>query len=115
MISPVNKTTESSSFECKPNPCLNGMPCMRVNNEPMCFCTNGYEPPICSLPEQITQAVELDSTTQTMTIQTSNLTTSMPLAHECDPNPCLNDQKCLKLDNVPFCFCTAQFKPPFCS
>lgn len=237
-------STEPSDLECDPNPCLNNMPCMRVNDSPMCFCTYGYEPPFCTSIKQVettettsstssvadvhlavNQSVEahttkqiknqaklttystatnqttkkttiqtnnqtssqkqttnetisqninqtfsqttLDETTNGSTIeaitslnttettnqttiqairdetnittnepvndtiyetesqttlsqQTSNQTTektmtSAPEAKECDPNPCLNDQKCLQFGDETFCFCTMPFKPPFCS
>lgn len=155
------------------------MPCMRVNNSPMCFCTHGYEPPFCSSTgpqivkpsvtenidiqpnqtievNQIKNHTKIQATIQT-TIQTTTKTTILttsqttiqstnqtmigmnlthdqnqtssqtniltsteatitePLAKECDPNPCLNDQKCLIFENQTFCFCILPFKPPLCS
>lgn len=47
---------------------------------------------------------------------TSTSTTTTPLiVLPCVLNPCLNQQPCLDINNVPTCYCAPQYQQPYCS
>lgn len=84
------------------NPCLNSATCLLINGAPTCFCPGGLFPPFCSNTPQTTTAGGVTST-------------SAPSFGSCSPNPCLNNQPCISIQNQPVCFCGAGFLPPLCT
>ncbi len=122
MSSTTSTTTPAPVNLCPeevPNPCLNDGVCQYSNELITCKCTKEYTGPFCSVKKDLCSQENACKNGGTCL---NGSCTCMPyftgvhcdIGLKCDPNPCLNDQPCIMIDNRPKCFCTSKYKPPFC-
>lgn len=97
-------TTQLSTSFCSSSPCLNDNPCLSINGQDTCFCAVGFHPPFCSS----------DSNSPTSTTAVSTVAPDLVLT-ACPTNPCLNNQRCIAVNQTPVCICDPGLLPPLCS